>query len=70
MYEDLICNLVSQLNNSVLWVDNMKTLASRADAIYEIGPGRPLRDFFKTISVSCTSITTFSTAERAFAQKG
>ncbi|MEN6319254.1 MAG: ACP S-malonyltransferase [Syntrophaceae bacterium] len=66
LYEDLIYNLVSQLNNSVLWVGNMKSLASQADTIYEIGPGRPLRDFFKTINISCTSITTLPTAERAF----
>jgi [acyl-carrier-protein] S-malonyltransferase len=66
LYEDLIYNLVSQLNNSVLWVENMKSLAEQAGAIYEVGPGRPLRDFFKTINVICSSITTFSTAERMF----
>ena len=64
LYEDLINNLVSQLNNSVRWVDNMKSLSSRADTIYEIGPGRPLRDFFKTINISCSAITTLSAAER------
>ena len=64
LYEDLINNLVSQLNNSVRWVDNMKSLSARADTIYEIGPGRPLRDFFKTINISCSSITTLSAAER------
>jgi [acyl-carrier-protein] S-malonyltransferase len=64
LYEDLINNLVSQLNNSVRWVDNMKSLSSRADTIYEIGPARPLRDFFKTINISCSSITTLSAAER------
>jgi [acyl-carrier-protein] S-malonyltransferase len=68
LYEDLVHNLVSQLNNSVLWVDNMKSLAVQSDAIYEVGPGRPLRDFFRTINVSCTSITSLSTAERVFAQ--
>jgi [acyl-carrier-protein] S-malonyltransferase/trans-AT polyketide synthase/acyltransferase/oxidoreductase domain-containing protein len=66
LYEDLIYNLVSQLNNSVLWVDNMKCISSQADTIYEIGPGRPLRDFFRTINVTCTSITAFSSAERMF----
>jgi [acyl-carrier-protein] S-malonyltransferase/trans-AT polyketide synthase/acyltransferase/oxidoreductase domain-containing protein len=66
LYEDLIKNLVSQLNHSVLWVDNMKSLASRASTIYEIGPGRPLRDFFKTLNINCTSITTLSMAERTF----
>lgn len=68
LYEDLIYNLVSQLNNSVLWVENMKSLAAQADVIYEVGPGRPLRDFFKTINVNCTSITAFSTAKSAFAR--
>lgn len=70
LYEDLIHNLVSQLNHSVLWVENMKSLASRAGIIYEVGPGRPLRDFFRTINVSCSSITTLSTAERVFVKNG
>lgn len=68
LYEDLIYNLVSQLNHSVLWIDNMKNIASQVSSIYEVGPGRPLRDFFKTINVGCTSITNFSTAERTFAK--
>jgi [acyl-carrier-protein] S-malonyltransferase/trans-AT polyketide synthase/acyltransferase/oxidoreductase domain-containing protein len=70
LYEDLINNLVSQLNHSVLWVDNMKALASQAATIYEVGPGRPLRDFFKTINVTCTSITTLATAEKTFKKSG
>ncbi|HVO68346.1 MAG TPA: ACP S-malonyltransferase [Syntrophales bacterium] len=69
-YEDLINNLVSQLNHSVLWVDNMKNIASQASTIYEIGPSRPLRDFFKTIGISCAPITTLSTAERTFMKTG
>ena len=70
LYEDLIYNLVSQLNHSVLWVDNMKALASQADTIYEVGPGRPLRDFFKTINIICTSITTLAAAEKIFKRSG
>jgi [acyl-carrier-protein] S-malonyltransferase/trans-AT polyketide synthase/acyltransferase/oxidoreductase domain-containing protein len=70
LYEDLINNLVSQLNHSVLWVENMKSLASQADTIYEVGPGRPLRDFFKTVNIGCTSITTFATAEKTFMKSG
>lgn len=65
-YEDLIHNLVCQLNHAVRWIDNMKSIASQAGMIYEVGPGRPLRDFFKTIHVSCSSVTTLSTAERTF----
>jgi len=68
LYEDLIHNLVSQLNHSVQWVENMKSLSTQTSTIYEVGPGRPLRDFFRTINVSCSSITTLSAAERAFAQ--
>ena len=70
LYEDLINNLVSQLNHSVLWVNNMTALASQAETIYEVGPGRPLRDFFKTINITCTSITTLSTAEKTFKKSG
>ena len=70
LYEDLIYNLVSQLNHSVIWVDNMKTLASHTDTIYEVGPGRPLRDFFKTINITCTSITTLAAAEKTFKKSG
>ena len=70
LYEDLIYNLVAQLNHPVLWVDNMRALASQAEAIYEVGPGRPLRDFFKTINITCTSITTLGTAEKTFRKSG
>lgn len=62
----IIANLVSQLSNTVRWVANMRCLAEPADIIYEIGPSRPLRDFFKSIAVDCLSITSLATAERAF----
>ena len=58
----VINNLVSQLSHSVLWRDNMQALASRATGVYEIGPGRPLRDFFKTIGVTCESIISLAAA--------
>jgi [acyl-carrier-protein] S-malonyltransferase/trans-AT polyketide synthase/acyltransferase/oxidoreductase domain-containing protein len=64
--EDIMQCLVFQLSKTVRWIDNMKCIAAKADMIYEIGPGRPLRDFFKTIDVSCTSITTLAAAERTF----
>ena len=59
-------NLVHQLSSSVLWRDNMQALAGRAGAIYEIGPGRPLRDFFKTIGVTCESVINLAAAEKIF----
>ncbi|MDI6741726.1 MAG: ACP S-malonyltransferase [Smithella sp.] len=59
-------NLVSQLSNAVKWRQNMQTLAAKAQDIYEVGPGRPLRDFFKTIGVTCQSITGLNAAEKVF----
>jgi [acyl-carrier-protein] S-malonyltransferase/trans-AT polyketide synthase/acyltransferase/oxidoreductase domain-containing protein len=66
--DSVINNLVSQLSHSVLWRDNMQALASRATGVYEIGPGRPLRDFFKTIGVACESITNLAAAEKVLAK--
>ncbi len=64
--DSLVDRLVSQLSGTVRWMDNMVAIADSADEILEIGPGRPLRDFFKTIDVACTSITTLAAAERTF----
>ncbi|MEN6622834.1 MAG: ACP S-malonyltransferase [Smithella sp.] len=59
-------NLVNQLYNAVKWRENMRILADRATEIYEIGPGRPLREFFKTINITCQSITGLAAAEKLF----
>lgn len=64
--EDLLCYLTYQLGSKVRWWENMDAIAAEADTIYEIGPGRPLRDFFKTIGVNCLSVTTLSAATRIF----
>lgn len=63
---EIIKNLVNQLSNAVKWRENMQALADRAVEVYEIGPGRPLREFFKTINVTCQSITGFAAAEKVF----
>ena len=59
--------LILQINHSVLWRRNMTALAEKTGTILEIGPGRPLKYFFRTIDVECRSITTLASAERAFA---
>ncbi len=64
--DEILFGLKAQLSNGVRWVDNMQNLAAQAEKIYEIGPGRPLREFFKTINVTCLSITNLAGAERAF----
>ncbi|MFO7838980.1 MAG: ACP S-malonyltransferase [Desulfosalsimonadaceae bacterium] len=58
--------LASQVCGAVKWRDNMQALAERAQRIYEIGPNRPLKSFFRSMGVSCRSITTFSAATREF----
>jgi [acyl-carrier-protein] S-malonyltransferase/trans-AT polyketide synthase/acyltransferase/oxidoreductase domain-containing protein len=59
-------NLVNQISNTVRWRENMQSLAAKAGKVYEVGPGRPLRDFFKTIGVTCQSITGLAAAEKSF----
>jgi [acyl-carrier-protein] S-malonyltransferase/trans-AT polyketide synthase/acyltransferase/oxidoreductase domain-containing protein len=59
-------NLVNQISNTVNWRNNMQALAEKGQEIYEVGPGRPLRDFFKTIGVTCQSITGLNAAEKVF----
>ena len=63
---EIIKNLVSQLSNTVKWMDNMSELSSQTEKIYEVGPGRPLRAFFQTMEVECSSVTALSAAERLF----
>lgn len=63
---EIIRNLVSQLSSSVKWMDNMSELSSQAEKIYEVGPGGPLRAFFQTMDVECSSVTALSAAERLF----
>jgi [acyl-carrier-protein] S-malonyltransferase/trans-AT polyketide synthase/acyltransferase/oxidoreductase domain-containing protein len=58
--------LVNQISNTVHWRENMQSLAAKAEEIYEIGPARPLREFFKTIGVTCQSITGLAAAEKCF----
>jgi [acyl-carrier-protein] S-malonyltransferase len=60
-------NLVNQLSNTVNWRENMLCLAANSEEVFEIGPGRPLRDFFKTIGVTCQSITGLTAAEKVLA---
>jgi len=62
---DVRRNLVNQISNTVNWRKNMQALASKAEEIYEVGPGRPLRDFFRTIGVACQSIVGLAAAEKS-----
>ncbi len=63
---EIIGRLVSQLSNTVRWRKNMETLSGAAGSIFEVGPGRPLKGFFKTINIECQSIITLSAAQKTF----
>ena len=64
----LVDGLTRQISGAVRWMDNMDAIVAREPKIiYEIGPKRPLRGFFRALSVSVTAITNRTTARRAFA---
>ena len=62
----VIDNLVFQISGTVQWRQNMDRFCEKADTVYEIGPHRPLKQFFKSIEIECKSITTLAAAERTF----
>ena len=68
--EGLIDRLTRQISGTVRWVDNMQTLCALAPSrIIEIGPGRPLRGFFRGMGdalgeASLDAITNLSSARR------
>ncbi|MFT5683478.1 MAG: malonyl CoA-acyl carrier protein transacylase [Myxococcota bacterium] len=61
----LIDGLTRQISGAVRWTDNMAAVPDGA-TIYEVGPRRPLRGFFRALGVSVTAITNRTTARRAF----
>ncbi|MGD0279168.1 MAG: ACP S-malonyltransferase [Smithella sp.] len=63
---DIRKNLVNQLSHTVHWRKNMQSLAEKTQEIYEVGPARPLRDFFRSIGVTCQSITGLAAADKCF----
>ncbi|MDQ5988604.1 MAG: Malonyl CoA-acyl carrier protein transacylase [Syntrophus sp. SKADARSKE-3] len=67
--EDMIGALTSQLGHTVRWSDNMAVIAGASNRIYEIGPGRPLKDFFKSMGVECESVISLTKAKRMFGEK-
>jgi [acyl-carrier-protein] S-malonyltransferase/trans-AT polyketide synthase/acyltransferase/oxidoreductase domain-containing protein len=63
----LRARLVRQISGTVRWRSNMVALADGATRIVEIGPGRPLRGFFKAVGVTIDSITDVRSATRILA---
>ena len=73
--EGLVDRLTRQVSGTVRWVDNMATLCSKQpETIIEIGPGRPLRGFFRGMGdalggTSIEAITNLTSARRALAKE-
>ena len=65
--DDLLDALERQVSGPVDWMANMGALAPAVDRILEVGPGRPLRGFFKSFGIDITSIVSSKTAEKAIA---
>ncbi|HSV08211.1 MAG TPA: ACP S-malonyltransferase [Candidatus Binatus sp.] len=66
----LRARLVRQISRTVRWRSNMQALTERPTRVIELGPGRPLRGFFKAIGVSVESITDVRSADRVLAAEG
>ncbi len=71
--DGLVDRLTKQISGTVRWVDNMVTLCGLpADRVIEIGPGRPLRGFFRGMSAHLQdrpldAITNLTSAQRTLA---
>jgi [acyl-carrier-protein] S-malonyltransferase/trans-AT polyketide synthase/acyltransferase/oxidoreductase domain-containing protein len=63
----LVEGLVRQASSPVEWIANMRALARVASDVYEVGPNRPLRAFFRTVGLDVKPIISVRTAEKAFA---
>jgi hypothetical protein len=65
----LLCeHLVGQLSSTVRWRDNMRAIAGNGGPVFEVGPSRPLRGFFRSIGVDVVAVVDVRSAERAFAR--
>jgi malonyl CoA-acyl carrier protein transacylase len=64
--EGLVERLCRQISGEVRWTQNMKVIVNHEPRrIIEVGPGRPLRGFFRGIGESVISITNLVSARRA-----
>ncbi len=67
---NFVNNLVSQISSSVLWIDNMNNICANNGEIIEIGPGKPLSGFFKSLNINITSVMIVRQAETFLKGKG
>lgn len=63
---ELLENLTRQISGTVRWRDNMATLVGVSENIYEVGPNRPLRGFFKAMGISVKAIIDVRSAQKTW----
>jgi len=63
--EGLVEKLTAQISGTVRWRDNMAALGGVSQAIFEVGPNRPLRGFFKALGVGVKAIVDVRSARKA-----
>jgi malonyl CoA-acyl carrier protein transacylase len=60
----LVDHLTRQISGTVRWIENMQALIAGSGAIFEVGPNRPLKGFFKTAGKDIASIISVKAAEK------
>ena len=60
----LVKALAAQVSAPVRWLDCMRTIASACPRVVEVGPGKPLSGFFKSIEIAATHVGDIAAAER------
>ena len=68
--EDFVNNLVGQISSPVDWISNMERINSHMGEVVEIGPGKPLSGFFKSLNISVKSVMILRQAEVFLKEKG
>ncbi|RZO86407.1 MAG: ACP S-malonyltransferase [Oceanococcus sp.] len=63
-FADICHKLVKQISGTVRWRDNMQTLFDAGAPVIEIGPGKPLRGFFKTLGIDIHSVVNLRSLNR------
>ena len=60
----LVDALAAQVSAPVRWLDCMRELVTSCDRIVEVGPGKPLCGFFKSLDVAAVHVGDVEAAER------
>lgn len=67
--DELIDALAKQLSSRVKWRDNMMALSLHAKHILELGPNKPLRQFFATLDINISAVINTKNLHKAFEQE-